>query len=64
VRFDWRVCTDRPLLRPTPILAPAFRWNHDWGDRRAIERLAPYARGMLQAAGGRRSAGGSDRLRR
>ena len=29
VRFDWHVFADRPLLRAlTPVLRPAFRWNH------------------------------------
>jgi uncharacterized protein YndB with AHSA1/START domain len=45
VRFDWRVNADRPLLRYlTPILRPAFRWNHNWAIARAIEGLEPYAR--------------------
>jgi uncharacterized protein YndB with AHSA1/START domain len=44
VRFDWRVHADRPLLRLlTPVLRPAFRWNHDWAIARAIEGLEPYA---------------------
>ena len=46
VRFDWRVIADRPLLRYlTPVLRPAFRWNHNWAIKRAIEGLEPYARG-------------------
>jgi quercetin dioxygenase-like cupin family protein/uncharacterized protein YndB with AHSA1/START domain len=45
VRFDWRVQADRRLLRLlTPVLRPAFRWNHDWAIARAIEGLEPYAR--------------------
>ena len=45
VRFDWRVFADRPLLRVlTPILRPAFRWNHAWAIARAKEGLEPYAR--------------------
>jgi uncharacterized protein YndB with AHSA1/START domain len=45
VRFDWRVIADRPLLRYlTPVLRPAFRWNHNWAIKRAIEGLEPYAR--------------------
>jgi mannose-6-phosphate isomerase-like protein (cupin superfamily)/uncharacterized protein YndB with AHSA1/START domain len=45
VRFDWRVHADRRLLRVlTPLLRPAFRWNHDWAIARAIEGLEPYAR--------------------
>jgi uncharacterized protein YndB with AHSA1/START domain/mannose-6-phosphate isomerase-like protein (cupin superfamily) len=44
VRFDWRVYADRRLLRVlTPLLRPAFRWNHDWAIARAIEGLEPYA---------------------
>jgi mannose-6-phosphate isomerase-like protein (cupin superfamily) len=45
VRFDWQVNADRPLLRLlTPVLRPAFRWNHNWAIARAIEGLEPYAR--------------------
>jgi uncharacterized protein YndB with AHSA1/START domain len=45
VRFDWRVYADRPLLRAlTPILRPAFRWNHDQAIKRAMDGLEPYAR--------------------
>jgi uncharacterized protein YndB with AHSA1/START domain/quercetin dioxygenase-like cupin family protein len=45
VRFDWRADADRPLLRVlTPVLRPAFRWNHNWAIARAIEGLEPYAR--------------------
>jgi mannose-6-phosphate isomerase-like protein (cupin superfamily)/uncharacterized protein YndB with AHSA1/START domain len=44
VRFDWRVHADRRLLRLlTPLLRPAFRWNHNWAIARAIEGLEPYA---------------------
>jgi uncharacterized protein YndB with AHSA1/START domain/quercetin dioxygenase-like cupin family protein len=44
VRFDWRVHADRPLLRMlTPVLRPAFRWNHAWAIARAVEGLEPYA---------------------
>jgi quercetin dioxygenase-like cupin family protein/uncharacterized protein YndB with AHSA1/START domain len=44
VRFDWRVHADRRLLRLlTPVLRPAFRWNHDWAIARAMEGLEPYA---------------------
>ena len=44
VRFDWRVYADRPLLRAlTPVLRPAFRWNHAWAIARAMEGLEPYA---------------------
>jgi quercetin dioxygenase-like cupin family protein/uncharacterized protein YndB with AHSA1/START domain len=43
VRFDWRVHADRRLLRVlTPLLRPAFRWNHNWAIARAIEGLEPY----------------------
>jgi uncharacterized protein YndB with AHSA1/START domain len=45
VRFDWRVFADKPVLRVlTPVLRPAFRWNHDWAIKRAMEGLEPYAR--------------------
>jgi uncharacterized protein YndB with AHSA1/START domain/mannose-6-phosphate isomerase-like protein (cupin superfamily) len=45
VRFDWQVFADKPLLRLlTPILRPAFRWNHAWAIARAREGLEPYAR--------------------
>jgi uncharacterized protein YndB with AHSA1/START domain len=45
VRWDWIVFADRPLLRYlTPILRPAFRWNHNWAVARAREGLEPYAR--------------------
>jgi quercetin dioxygenase-like cupin family protein/uncharacterized protein YndB with AHSA1/START domain len=44
VRFDWRVHADRRLLRLlTPILRPAFRWNHNWAIARAKEGLEPIA---------------------
>jgi uncharacterized protein YndB with AHSA1/START domain len=46
VRFDWTVYADRPLLRVlTPVLRPAFRWNHNWAIQRAMAGLEPYARG-------------------
>jgi hypothetical protein len=45
VRFDWRVHADRPLLRTlTPLLRPAFRWNHARAIARAREGLEPSAR--------------------
>jgi hypothetical protein len=45
VLFDWRVHADRPLLRfLSPVLRPAFRWNHNWAIKRAIDGLEPYAR--------------------
>ena len=45
VRWDWIVFADRPLLRYlTPVLRPAFRWNHNWAVARAREGLEPYAR--------------------
>jgi hypothetical protein len=51
VRFDWRVYADRPLLRAlTPVLRPAFRWNHAWAIARAMEGLEPYARSRAAAA--------------
>jgi quercetin dioxygenase-like cupin family protein/uncharacterized protein YndB with AHSA1/START domain len=44
VRFDWQVHADRALLRVlTPLLRPAFRWNHSWAIARAMEGLEPYA---------------------
>jgi uncharacterized protein YndB with AHSA1/START domain len=46
VRFDWRVFADRPLLRVlTPVLRPAFRWNHNVAIKAAMRGLEPYARG-------------------
>jgi uncharacterized protein YndB with AHSA1/START domain len=48
VRFDWQVFADKPLLRAlTPILRPAFRWNHAWAIARAREGLEPYARQLV-----------------
>jgi hypothetical protein len=45
VRFDWQVFADRPLLRAlTPVLRPAFRWNHKWATKQAMAGLEPYAR--------------------
>jgi quercetin dioxygenase-like cupin family protein/uncharacterized protein YndB with AHSA1/START domain len=45
IRFDWRVSPGRAFLRYlTPVLRPAFRWNHNWAIARAIEGLEPYAR--------------------
>ena len=47
VRFAWRVFADRPLLRLlSPLLRPAFRWNHAWAIARAQEGLEPYARAL------------------
>src|SRR3954453_4938627 len=44
VRFDWQVFADKPLLRLlTPILRPAFRWNHAWAIARGREALEPDA---------------------
>jgi uncharacterized protein YndB with AHSA1/START domain/quercetin dioxygenase-like cupin family protein len=44
VRFDWQVHADRKLLRLlTPLLRPAFRWNHNWAIARAMEGLEPFA---------------------
>src|SRR4051812_15783025 len=44
-RFDWQVFADKPVLRMlTPILRPAFRWNHAWAIARAREGLEPFAR--------------------
>ena len=44
VRFDWRVTAGRPFLRVlTPVLRPAFRWNHAWAIARAREGLEPFA---------------------
>ena len=51
VRFDWRVYADRGLLRVlTPVLRPAFRWNHNWAIARAMEGLEPYAQRTAQSA--------------
>jgi uncharacterized protein YndB with AHSA1/START domain/mannose-6-phosphate isomerase-like protein (cupin superfamily) len=45
VSFEWIVHADRRLLRLlTPLLRPAFRWNHNWAIARAMEGLEPYAR--------------------
>jgi uncharacterized protein YndB with AHSA1/START domain/mannose-6-phosphate isomerase-like protein (cupin superfamily) len=49
VRFDWEVFADKPLLRIlTPLLKPAFRWNHNWAIARAREGLEPYAQRTAQ----------------
>jgi quercetin dioxygenase-like cupin family protein/uncharacterized protein YndB with AHSA1/START domain len=57
VRFDWVVTADRPLLRYlTPVLRPAFRWNHNWAIARAMEGLEPYAQQL--AANRQASAAG------
>jgi quercetin dioxygenase-like cupin family protein len=57
VRFDWRVYADRPLLRVlTPVLRPAFRWNHNWAIARAIDGLEPHALRASAAAERRGSA--------
>ena len=51
MRFDWRVHADRPLLRVlTPVLRPAFRWNHAWAIARAVEGLEPYAQARAAIA--------------
>jgi mannose-6-phosphate isomerase-like protein (cupin superfamily)/uncharacterized protein YndB with AHSA1/START domain len=51
VSFEWSVHADRRLLRVlTPILRPAFRWNHDWAIARAMEGLEPYARELAAEA--------------
>jgi hypothetical protein len=43
VYFRWQVNADKPLFRLlTPVLRPAFRWNHDWVIQRAIVGLEPY----------------------
>jgi uncharacterized protein YndB with AHSA1/START domain len=45
VCWDWVVFADKTLLRVlTPVLRPAFRWNHSWAVQRAMECLEPYAR--------------------
>jgi hypothetical protein len=36
----------------TPLLRPAFRWNHNWAIDRAIEGLEPYARARSAAGEG------------
>ncbi len=57
VRFDWRVHADRRLLRVlTPVLRPAFRWNHDWAMARAKEGLEPYARSLAARPAARAQA--------
>jgi mannose-6-phosphate isomerase-like protein (cupin superfamily)/uncharacterized protein YndB with AHSA1/START domain len=57
VRFDWHVYADRRLLRVlTPVLRPAFRWNHNWAIARAVDGLEPYARRTSAAAEHRGSA--------
>jgi quercetin dioxygenase-like cupin family protein/uncharacterized protein YndB with AHSA1/START domain len=57
VRFDWRVYADRRLLRVlTPLLRPAFRWNHNWAIARAMEGLEPYARSRAAREGERAAA--------
>ena len=51
VSFEWIVDADRRLLRVlTPLLRPAFRWNHDWAIARAMEGLEPYARRLAAEA--------------
>jgi|Tabmets5t2r1_1033131.scaffolds.fasta_scaffold17260_2 mannose-6-phosphate isomerase-like protein (cupin superfamily)/uncharacterized protein YndB with AHSA1/START domain len=51
VSFEWIVHADRPLLRAlTPLLRPAFRWNHNWAIARAMEGLEPYARRVAAEA--------------
>jgi hypothetical protein len=51
VSFEWIVHADRRLLRVlTPVLRPAFRWNHDWAIARAMEGLEPYARELAAEA--------------
>ena len=48
VRFDWEVFADKALLRIlTPLLRPAFRWNHAWAIARAMEGLEPYAQSTV-----------------
>jgi uncharacterized protein YndB with AHSA1/START domain len=45
IRFDWRVFADRALLRVlTPVLRPAFRWNHNMAIKSAMQNLESYAR--------------------
>ena len=57
VRFDWTVHADRALLRLlSPLLRPAFRWNHAWAIARAREGLEPYARELAAAAATDRAA--------
>ena len=58
VRFDWQVFADKPLLRVlTPILRPAFRWNHAWAIARAREGLEPFARDNAPCTGTHRAVG-------
>jgi quercetin dioxygenase-like cupin family protein/uncharacterized protein YndB with AHSA1/START domain len=51
VRFDWEVSADRALLRHlSPLLRPAFRWNHAWAIARAVDGLEPYAQQLAARA--------------
>jgi len=51
VRFDWQVHADRRLLRLlTPVLRPAFRWNHNWAIERAMAGLEPFAQQLASDA--------------
>ena len=51
MRFDWEVFADKRLLRIlTPLLRPAFRWNHAWAIARAMEGLEPYAQRTARGA--------------
>jgi Polyketide cyclase / dehydrase and lipid transport len=51
IRFDWVVFADKPILRVlTPMLRPAFRWNHAWAIARTMEGLEPYARATAAAS--------------
>jgi uncharacterized protein YndB with AHSA1/START domain/quercetin dioxygenase-like cupin family protein len=62
VRFAWRVFADKPILRVlTPVLRPAFRWNHNWAIARAMEGLEPYARRGSAASEEQRGAGSGAR---
>jgi len=57
VSFQWTVNADRPLLRMlTPLLRPAFRWNHEWAIARAMEGLEPYARRLASEPPAQRAA--------
>lgn len=38
VRYDWRLRTEKPLLRHLSwLMKPLFRWNHNWAMARGLE---------------------------
>lgn len=55
VRLVWTVIVERPILRLlSPILRPAFAWNHRWTTPRGEAGLKRYLAG--QKAAGRKPA--------